>query len=73
MTTHGPPDHRLDELRTRRAALAAERAAFEERRQHGLRARHETKLARLTAQEEEVMPDEPDNSTSEREAETDVA
>lgn len=73
MTTHGPPDRRLDELRARRAARAAERAAFEERRKHGLRARHGTKLARLATQEEEVMPDEPDNSTSEQESETDVA
>jgi hypothetical protein len=40
---------RTDELRTRRAARAAERAAFEERRRFGLAARHAAKLAHLAA------------------------
>jgi hypothetical protein len=60
-------DRRLDELRARRAARAAERAAFEERRAHGLSARHTAKLAWLAArvaatQTEEETPTEPDNS-----------
>ncbi|WP_279588736.1 hypothetical protein [Actinophytocola oryzae] len=33
-------DRRLDDLRARKAARAADRAAFEERRRHGLTARH---------------------------------
>lgn len=40
---------RVDELRARRTARAAERAAFEERRRHGLAARHAAKLAHLAA------------------------
>jgi hypothetical protein len=66
MTT--PMDRRLDELRARRAARAAERAEFEERRTWGLRIRHAAKLAYLAARRdetrrEEVMPGEADNST----------
>jgi hypothetical protein len=38
---------RGDELRARRAARAAERAAFEERRRYGLATRHAAKLAHL--------------------------
>jgi hypothetical protein len=64
MTT--PMDRRLDELRARRAARAAERAEFGERRGYGLRARHLAKLTRLAARredtrEEEVTPAETDN------------
>jgi hypothetical protein len=40
---------RADDLRTRRTARAAERAAFEERRRHGLVSRHAAKLAHLAA------------------------
>lgn len=40
---------RVDEPHTRRAARAADRAAFEERRLYGLNTRHAAKLARLTA------------------------
>ncbi len=43
---------RVDELRARRAARAADRAAFEERRAHGLRARHgQTRPLRRQGQE----------------------
>jgi hypothetical protein len=79
MTTHGAADHRLDELRAHRATRAAERAAFAERRRHGLRARHEAKLRRLAEADmepdiEEVIPEEPDNSTlPEPDPESDVA
>jgi hypothetical protein len=57
---------RLEELRERRAARAADRAAFEERRRHGLKARHAAKLAHLaarttTARAEEEKPEEPEN------------
>lgn len=45
-------DH-VDELRARRAARAAERAAFEERRRYGVSARHAAKLAYLAAREKE--------------------
>jgi hypothetical protein len=38
---------RLELFRQRRAAAAADRAAFEERRRHGLKARHKAKLAWL--------------------------
>lgn len=60
---------RTDDLRARRAARAAGRAAFEERRQHGLAARHAAKLAYLAARnavrnKEEARPEEPDDSLS---------
>jgi hypothetical protein len=38
---------RLDAFRHRRASMAADRAAFETRRRHGLTARHDAKLAHL--------------------------
>ena len=50
---------RVDELRARRATRAAERAAFEESREHGLRARRAAKLAHLAARAERTMPEEP--------------
>jgi hypothetical protein len=62
--------HRVDELRARREAHAADRAAFEERRRYGLRARHAAKLAHLTAREQamsqarEEPTEEPENSTA---------
>ncbi|OLF19023.1 hypothetical protein [Actinophytocola xanthii] len=40
---------RLEQLRERRAAAAADRAAFEANRRHGLRSRHAAKLAHLAA------------------------
>jgi hypothetical protein len=49
---------RLDLLRHRRVAMAADRAAFESRRRHGLTARHEAKLAHL-ATRDATDPDEP--------------
>jgi hypothetical protein len=49
---------RLAELRARRAAAVADRAAFEARRRHGLAARHRAKLAYLAhAAEHEPEPD----------------
>lgn len=52
---------RLEERRARRAAAAAARAEFEERRRHGLKARHEAKLAHLAARDRpEPEPEEPD-------------
>ena len=62
---------RVVELRARRAARAAERAAFEERREHGLRARHAAKLAHFAARErteEEPTPDTPDSEGPEPDA-----
>jgi len=63
-------DRRLDELRARRATRAADRAAFEERREHGLAARHAEKLAYLAGRQaaatqtvEEDIED-PENSIS---------
>jgi hypothetical protein len=60
-------DRRLDELRARRAARTAERAAFEERRVYGLNVRHRAKLAWLAARAEAPQTEkenltEPDNS-----------
>jgi hypothetical protein len=55
-------DRRLDELRARRAARAADRAAFEERRRHGLAARHSAKLARLRTR----VDTEEENTEKER-------
>jgi hypothetical protein len=59
---------RVDELRARRAARAADRAAFEERRRYGQQARKAAKLAHLTAREQaqarEQPTEEPDNSTA---------
>lgn len=51
-------DRRLDELRARRAARAADRAAFEERRRHGVQARHAAKLAYLSARAEAARTDD---------------
>jgi len=51
-------DRRLAELRVRRAARAANRAAFEERRGYGLRARHAAKLAHLSARAQAARADE---------------
>jgi hypothetical protein len=52
---------RLEERRARRAAAAAARAEFEARRRHGLKARHEAKLAHLAARDQpEPEPEEPD-------------
>ena len=61
-----PPsiERRLADLRQRRAAKAAARAEFETRRQHGLRSRHEAKLAHLAARESE-QPNQPDEPTKE--------
>lgn len=69
-----PPavEDRLAALRRRRAELAADRAAFEERRRYGLRARRAAKLAylaerrpdhdpRVTTTEEEPIPRSPKN------------
>lgn len=59
---------RVDELRARRQARAADRAAFEERRGYGLQARHAAKIAHLAAREntttrtEEELTEEPENS-----------
>jgi hypothetical protein len=58
---------RVDELRARRAARAADRAALEERRKYGLMARHAAKLAHLAERErkkaeeaaKETTPDAP--------------
>jgi hypothetical protein len=50
---------RLDDLRARRAARAADRAAFEERRRHGLAARHAAKLAHLAARAAKEEAQEP--------------
>ena len=55
---------RVDELRARRAARAAARAALEERRKYGLKARHAAKLAHLAERERkkaatEAHPDTP--------------
>jgi hypothetical protein len=58
---------RVDELRARRAARAADRAALEERREYGLKARHAAKLAHLAERErkkaeeaaKETTPDTP--------------
>lgn len=44
---------RVDDLRTRRMARAEDRAAFEERRRHGLATRHAAKLAHLAARAKE--------------------
>jgi len=55
---------RLDRLRVRRAASAAERTAFAELRAHGLRARHAAKLAHLAARERKKHPEEPGTSTA---------
>jgi hypothetical protein len=65
-------DCRVAELRARRAARAAERAEFEERRRHGLAARHAAKLAHLAARQaekeragqEEELPEDSDNRTA---------
>jgi hypothetical protein len=46
--------HRVDELRARREARAADRAAFEERRRYGVMTRHAAKLAHLAARAEEA-------------------
>lgn len=46
--------NRITELRTKREARAAERAAFEERRRHGLTARHAAKLAHLAMRTKET-------------------
>jgi len=57
-----PPGHvatgheEIRELRARRAARAAERAAFAERRRRGLPVRHAAKLARLAAAEPLPFP-----------------
>ena len=60
---------RVDELRARRQARAADRAAFEARRMHGLQARHAAKMAHLaaarenaTTRTEEELTEEPENS-----------
>jgi hypothetical protein len=64
-----PPEEveRLDAFRRRKAEAAADRAAFEERRRHGLKARHRAKLVHLAARRpkpdepvEEEMPASPD-------------
>lgn len=47
---------RLELLRHRRATAAADRAAFEARRKHGLVARHQAKLAHLARQAAETEP-----------------
>ena len=62
-------DRRVDELRARRAQRAADRAAFEERRKHGLAARHAAKLAHLAARQAEAQArkeniEDPENSIS---------
>lgn len=62
---------RVDELRARRAARAAERAAFEERRRHGLAARHAAKLAHLAARAAKEEAGEP--TTTEQAPEPDAA
>jgi len=49
--TPDPLRHRLEQLRHRRAAIAAARAEFEARRRHGLIARQRVKLARLAERE----------------------
>ncbi|HEX2132846.1 MAG TPA: hypothetical protein VHH15_14950 [Actinophytocola sp.] len=50
----------LELFRHRKASRAADRAAFEARREHGLKARHKAKLAHLAqraqAPEEEIPP-----------------
>ncbi|HEV7648861.1 MAG TPA: hypothetical protein VGP26_11915 [Actinophytocola sp.] len=60
--TEPPPAvrRRLELLRHRRATAAADRAAFEARRKHGLIARHQAKLAHLAqraAAEPDTTPD----------------
>jgi hypothetical protein len=55
-------DHRLDELRARRARHAAERAAFEERRRYGVEARHAAKLAYLAARRAEAARTAEENA-----------
>ncbi len=70
--TEPPPAlrRRLADLRARRAAAAADRAAFEARRRHGLAARHRAKLAylaeasRATATQEDATPAEHDNDAA---------
>jgi hypothetical protein len=59
---------RLEVRRQRRAAVDAARAAFEERRRHGLKARHRAKLAYLAeraATEEETIAPESDELNNE--------
>jgi hypothetical protein len=63
---------RLDDLRARRAAHAADRAAFAERRQYGLAGRRAAKLAYLRTRTEEE-PEEPDNSILSEQDEPEVA
>lgn len=60
----------LADFRRRRAEMAATRAAFEERRRYGLRARHAAKLARLAAWESErdQQIDEPSKEVTPPEA-----
>lgn len=48
---------RIELFRHRRASTAADRAAFETRRRHGMNARREVKLARLA--ERAASPEEP--------------
>jgi hypothetical protein len=59
---------RLDLFRHRRATMAADRAAFEARRKHGLTARQQAKLAYLA--ESEAAQDIPDD-TEDREVPND--
>jgi len=64
---------RLEQLRHRRATAAADRAAFEAHRKHGLVARHQAKLAYLSRREvAETMPD-PDPEEAPPTAEKDAA
>lgn len=51
---------RLEVLRHRRAMAAADRAAFEARRKHGLVARHRAKLAYLAQREAAEPTPDPD-------------
>ncbi len=65
---------RLDQLRARKAARVADRAAFAELRAYGLRARHAAKLARLSSRPENENPEEHENPVPPEETqETEVA
>lgn len=64
-------DRRLDELRARRAARTADRAQFEERRQHGLTARHVAKLAWLATRRAAAAQAEPTQVKEENPTDTD--
>lgn len=64
MTEQPPEEDRLAALRRRRAQRAADRATFAELRRHGLKARHEAKLAYLARRNQPSEPtDAPSSAT----------